>query len=203
MPLLPCAARLGLCSARGLRAALAPAGSPWKDFFPSGSGWCGRRGGRAAELAKSTWFQSHDATAPFQTKVLYDLYIYLLREKDKFRLCFGDGSWTDGKGPEYPVPNEQRKNPTLVAPRIMCKYALSQRGNICKFQTGKALLKGFGFESTFRNKEETNTNIPSNYKLCYSTSPRVLCDCLTPFNHPWIVEFIGGHGAVVRNLRPT
>ena len=33
------------CSAHGLRAALAPAGSPWKDCFPSGSGE--RRGGRA------------------------------------------------------------------------------------------------------------------------------------------------------------
>ena len=32
------------CSARGLRVALAPAGSPWKDFSPSRSGSCARRG---------------------------------------------------------------------------------------------------------------------------------------------------------------
>ena len=50
------------CSANGLRAALAPAGSPWKDFFTPGSRPGGRCGGRPAELAKSTWFQSCKST---------------------------------------------------------------------------------------------------------------------------------------------
>ena len=69
------------CSARGLRAALAPAGSPWKDFFPPGWRPCERCGGRAAELAKSTWFQSCEATVSvlrnFRHNYTHSLHTYL------------------------------------------------------------------------------------------------------------------------------
>ena len=65
------------CSALGLRAALAPAGSPWKDFFPPGWRPCERCGGRAAELAKSTWFQSCEATVSVHRNFSkYYIYTY-------------------------------------------------------------------------------------------------------------------------------